>query len=180
MGKRRGKSGILAKFGRVLSTEAKQWPLFFTKCGILPLSTACQGCIGGREQKFLCACVYTCMCRHIHTFLHTSVYRCTFASLFHYASCISGTFEFWCLCVHSHLCVKQGQATGWHGTIDRGSENGSSVAVVIGILDIVICCAWSCHYSGGVCHYECMYTSYVCAACVCCISCPTIHIRHAP
>lgn len=134
--------------------------------------------MGGNRSSSVC--VYTCTCRHLHTFLHPSVNRCTFASLFHYASCFSGTFEFWCLCVHSHLCVKQGQATGWHGTIDRGSENGSSVAVVIGVLDIVICCAWSCHYSGGVCHYECMYTSYMCATCVCRISCPTIHIRHAP
>lgn len=137
-----------------VSSPSKQSnsPLLFSKCGLLPLSTACQGCCGGRKEGEgfpLCMCVCVCVfvrirvhvCVYMRVFVcqergkkgRSAAYGCIFACLFHYASRISG-----CLCIRAcagiGVCActrvqwKLGEVAAWQSAFDRGRQNGSQIS----------------------------------------------------
>lgn len=85
-----------------VSSPSKQSnsPLLFSKCGLLPLSTACQGCCGGRKEGEgfpLCMCVSVCLC----ICAYTRARMCVYASV-----CLPGEGkEGEICCIWMYLCM---------------------------------------------------------------------------
>lgn len=111
-----------------VSSPSKQSnsPLLFSKCGLLPLSTACQGCCGGRKEgEGFPLCVTECVClpgiENQEDICRIWLYLCTSSSL-----------HILHLCVYMCICVCVFEVGGGVCVTEAGKMLVRSVAVVIG------------------------------------------------
>ena len=152
--KKNGEVEFWQNLGASSLSKQSNSPLLFSKCGLLPLSTACQGFCGGRKEGEgfpLCVCMCVSVCMRVHVcvciweclsarrgerrgdLLHMDVSLHVFF-IMHSASL--GCFVHPCACARVSVCAgtgvcacsKLGEVAVWQSAFDRSRQNGSQIS----------------------------------------------------